>query len=232
MNTNKLVDEDIARTKQLQEMEMIRDSILEKIAFLEEERVQLQKQIEEKSEHLETKTSKLGYIRDVKEAVFNSFQNALEENRTLKNQTNKKEATHQKKKSRGILGSVFSYFKRDEFDSIDVSNGKIAKTNVKVDIKNIDQNFDKIPDSIFVLNPDVSAKSFKSSQQTTSFQEVKDEPQQKLEETTEILETANFKEEELPKDELAEHDHDTEFVAVEDHEELIRQLREFDVVPN
>lgn len=160
MNTNKLVEEDIARTKQLEEMEMILDSIIEKIKFLQEESMNLDNIIKKKKEKLEVKNGALAYVRDEKESVFNSLQNALTENKKLKvNQTKKDPKEGKKKTGFGLFSGVLSYFKKENFDSIDTLDGKIAKTNVQVNPKSIEKTFNNGKGSYFDIHSEFDAKT-------------------------------------------------------------------------
>ena len=135
MNTNKLVDEDYVRSKQLQEMKKLEDFLSEKISVLKMEKVYLEKQISNREEIYETKIGKLNYIREEKEAVFNKFQNYLNENRNLKRLFVKTESNNSKKNQGNILQNILNYFKDDSFDTIDVSNGKVSKNLEKSDLK-------------------------------------------------------------------------------------------------
>lgn len=166
MNTNKLVEEDIARAKQLQEMELIRDSLIEKIRVLQEESKYLEKQIATKEDYLETKSGKLSYIREEKEAVFNSLQNALNENRRLR--ANKAKNAQQKpKKTGGFLGGVFSYFSKETYDSIDILGGKVKKTKVDVNQNNLKKEIEQPSESFFALNKNFTDAGLKHNMAQT-----------------------------------------------------------------
>lgn len=256
MNTNKLVEEDIARAKQLQEMELIRDSLVEKIRLLQEESKYLEKQIASKEEYLETKTGKLSYIREEKEAVFNSLQNALNENRRLR-ANNAKNAQQKPKKTGGFLGGVLSYFSKETYDSIDVLGGKVKKTKVDVNQKNLKKEIEKPSESFFALNKNFSDAGLKQNMAHTPqkpsekepelpVESPKEPPQQKqsaIEIYTEERLPAETKSEDHPlseetkssatepKDTVDEtpaekHEEDGKEVSDDESDELLKQIRE------
>ena len=231
MNTNKLVEEDIARAKQLEEMELVRDSIVEKIASLKIEHLELETTIARKAEILETKSGKLGYIREEKEAIFNSFQNALNENRTFKQNQKKQKPEKSKKKSGGIFGSILGLLKKDNFDSIDVSDGKIAKTNVNVNHNTIAKDFDKPNQSFFAVIKDFQANSVKTtpnngSERTGAYATHIEQPIPEPDK-----EEVGSKEEETAK-EGHTHEEGGEGVSGDEQDDLLKRIREnFDILP-
>ena len=219
MNKNKLVEEDIARAKQLEEMELIRDSIIEKIESIKIEQTENEKTISRKEEIFETKTGKLRYIREEKEAIFNSFQNALNENRTLKQNQQKLKPEKNKKKSVGIFGSILGLLKKDKFDSIDVSDGKISKTNVNINQKTIAKDFDKPGQSFFALNKDFQAHNLKSALNNgvDRISTYSVEPEQPV---LEVCKKEGDAQNGILAKEVQAHEVDTEFVSGDEQDDL------------
>lgn len=77
----------------------------------------------------------MNYIRDEKESLFNKLHLELTENKTLRKQLNQVEPKKKEKKG-GLFGSFMSYFKWDDLETIDVTEGKVKK-NVLIDKKDL-----------------------------------------------------------------------------------------------
>ena len=123
MSLEKLKAELKARTKQLEDMVDMHEDQLKKINKVKDSSKELTKKISEKQEELEIKSGKLEYILEEKEALFNKLQLALTDNKELK-----KELEVVKKKNKtSLFGSIWGLLKRDKYDTIDVSDGKVKK---------------------------------------------------------------------------------------------------------
>ena len=123
MTIDKLKAELKTRTKQLEDMVNMHEDMENKISAVKVSSDEIEKKIQEKQEELEIKSGKLEYILEEKEALFNKLQLALTDNKELKKEleivkTNKKTS---------LLGSIWGMLKRDKFDTIDVSDGKVKK---------------------------------------------------------------------------------------------------------
>ena len=226
MSDNKLLEERKARTKQLEDMEQMHQDLLDKIKRTEADNGQIQSKIKELEDLLEVKSGKLDYILEEKEALFNKLQLAITENKELKSQYGKK--TEQPKK-RGMFSSLVSYFKQDNFATIDVTEGKVKKSEIEVNPKNLIKEFNN-PQSFFSNNSEFDSVTMSvpnpislpklvipmhnsKSEDTTMNSDEHDESENKDEEEHNVESDDNDQEAE-PQD----HDHESQ--SVEDHENL------------
>ena len=149
MSDNKLIEERKARCKQLEDMEQMHEDLLNKIKGIQDENAQIEGKIKDLEEILEVKAGKLDYILEQKEALFNKLQLAITENKEYKVQSAKKSDNGKKK---GLFSSFFSYFQQDNYSTIDVTEGKVKKSEIDVNPKNLVKQFNT-PQS-FVSNLD------------------------------------------------------------------------------
>lgn len=123
MTDSKLQKELLTRTKQLEDMEAMHLDLRQKIEGVGVVTKTLENKISSRTEELQIKSGKLEYILEEKEALFNKLQLALSENKELKKELEMTKKT--KKKS--LIGSLWGMLKREKYDTIDVSNGKVKK---------------------------------------------------------------------------------------------------------
>lgn len=145
MSDNKLVEERKARCKQLEDMEQMHQDLLNKIKGIQDENSQIEGKIKDLEEILEVKAGKLDYILEQKEALFNKLQLAITENKEFKSQSAKKSDPGKKK---GLFSSFFNYFQQDNYSTIDVTQGKVKKSEIDVNPKNLVKQFNN-PQSFF-----------------------------------------------------------------------------------
>jgi hypothetical protein len=138
MSDNKLLDERKARSKQLEDMQQMHKDLLDKTKAVEDDNAQLEAKIKGLEDVLEVKAGKLDYILEQKEALFNKLQLAISENKELKLQSAKK---NEQGKKKGLISSLFGYFQQDSYSSIDVSQGKVKKSEIEVNPKNLVKQF-------------------------------------------------------------------------------------------
>ena len=154
MVPNKLQEENLARHKQLSDMLEMKNSIKTRIKHFEKKNIETKTKIKKRKEILDIKTGKLEYILEEKEALFNKLHLELAENKELK----KKFDSYKKKKKKGFFSSFIGYFKKEDFENIDVSGGKVKK-NILLDSKNLAADFEN-GDSYIDKNPDFNTIDF------------------------------------------------------------------------
>jgi uncharacterized protein YoxC len=124
------------RKNQLNDMEQVINDVREKAQELQKTNQELLNKKNELEKKLEVKSGSLEFILDEKETLFNNYQKLIELNKTLKENSKSKSLTNNKKQEKkGWLSSswitgVSKYFKKKEYENIDVSKGKIRK-NIK-----------------------------------------------------------------------------------------------------
>ena len=149
MQENKLLAEIKARDKQLDDMILIFDDLKTKIETLENSNKELEGRIKFKTDELEVKSGKLEYILEEKEALFNKLQLALSENKDLV----KLNHSDKKKQKKGLVSSIFGFLRNDNYDTIDITAGKVKKNADYNDSKKMLYDFDN-SQSYITNNPD------------------------------------------------------------------------------
>ncbi len=163
MSDNKLHEERKARTKQLEDMEQMQNDLMNKLKSAEQENIQLETKIKELEDTLEVKSGKLDYILEEKEALFNKLQLAISENKEYKNQKANKISTIKKG---GLFSSLVGYFKQDNFENIDVTEGKVKKNEFEVNSRKLIQEFNQ-PQSFFSNNSEFDPSNLSPSKSLT-----------------------------------------------------------------
>jgi hypothetical protein len=180
MSENKLLEERKARSKQLEDMEQMHQDLLAKIKNTQDENSQLEGKIKDLEEVFEFKAGKLDYILEQKEALFNMLQLAIAENKEFKNHSAKKNDQGKKK---GLFSSLLGYFQQDNYSTIDVSQGKVKKSEIDVNPKNLVKQFNN-PQS-FYSNHDAFDNITAQPQQTFSLPKLIATPEQPVDEVIE-----------------------------------------------
>lgn len=159
------------RKNQLDDMEQVINEVREKTQELQKTNQELLNKKNELEKKLEVKSGSLEFILDEKETLFNNFQKLIELNKILKEKSKSKPLNNNKKQenkgwlSSGWISGVSKYFKKNQYENIDVSKGKIRK-NIKSNGEplNIDDQL-KNSSNFFVSQSDEDFQELKRKRQ-------------------------------------------------------------------